>query len=79
MFASRALVTALLLPVGLALIVLGGTPFGLFVTLILALAGWEYWRLFRAGGLEPAGVLIPAGAAGHWAHAGWLSKRPVPA
>jgi phosphatidate cytidylyltransferase len=61
MLAKRVLVAALLLPVGLAFVVLGGWFFIGMVSLILVLAGWEYVQLFRAGGLRPAGVLVIGG------------------
>ncbi len=63
MFVERAVVTIILLPIGLLLIAAGGVPFALFIALIMALAAWEYEKLFRTGGYKPAGILIPAGAA----------------
>lgn len=62
MLISRVLVAVVLLPVGLALIIIGGTPYILLVVLFMGMASWEYVKLFRAGGLKPAGVLIPGGA-----------------
>lgn len=62
MLLSRLLVTIVLLPLGLLLINFGGWPYALVIAAIMGLAGWEYVRLFRAGGLQPAGVLVPAGA-----------------
>ncbi len=61
MFVSRLLVTIILLPVGLALIALGGWPYQAFITLALCLAAWEYVKLFRAGGYQPAGALVIGG------------------
>lgn len=61
MFVKRALVTLVLLPVGLALIVIGGWAYVGLVALVLALAAWEYSRLFHAGGLAPATPLLVAG------------------
>lgn len=60
MLAKRTLVAVALLPVALAIILVGGTVYAAVVALILMLAGWEYVLLFRAGGLRPAGVLILA-------------------
>lgn len=61
MLVSRLLVTVVLLPIGLLAINYGGWPYNLLVTLLLVLASWEYVLLFRAGGLQPAGLLIPLG------------------
>jgi phosphatidate cytidylyltransferase len=61
MLRQRVLVTAVLLPIGLALIYLGGIPFLLFITLFLSLAAWEYARLFQKGGYLPAKVLVVLG------------------
>lgn len=61
MLVKRALVTAVLLPVGLAVIVLGGLWYFALITLMLGLAAPEFARLFRAGGYHPAGFLITAG------------------
>jgi phosphatidate cytidylyltransferase len=58
----RLLVALVLVPIGLALIVLGGIPYFLMVALLAGLAAWEYQRLFRAGGLRPAGALLILGA-----------------
>ena len=61
MLRQRVLVTAVLLPIGLVMIYLGGIPFLLFITLLLSLAAWEYARLFQKGGFQPASVLAVAG------------------
>jgi phosphatidate cytidylyltransferase len=63
MLRSRVLVVVVLLPIGLAIIYLGGWAFAAFVALVLGLAGWEYSSLFRASGIRPAEVLVVAGAA----------------
>ena len=47
MLKERLLVILFLLPVGVLLIVFGGYPFDLFMTIILALSGWEYVQLFK--------------------------------
>lgn len=61
MLAKRLLVTIILLPVGLAIIWLGGVAYTITIALILCLAAWEYSRLFRAVGLQPASVLLISG------------------
>ena len=62
MLVSRLLVTIVLLPVGLLIIAYGGIPYALLVAIFMGLAAWEYAKLFQAGGLRPAGVLILLGA-----------------
>jgi phosphatidate cytidylyltransferase len=61
MLLKRILVAIVLLPIGVALILLGGLPYALMVALILGIAAWEYVQLFHAGGLRPSGVLVVAG------------------
>jgi len=61
MLLQRVLIAAVLLPIGLAVIYLGGVAYIALIALILSLAAWEYVRLFRAGGLQPAGVLVVGG------------------
>ncbi len=63
MLAKRILVAVVLLPIGLAVIALGGALYSGLITLIMALAAYEYIQLFRAGGLQPAGFLVVGGAA----------------
>ncbi|MDD5466523.1 MAG: phosphatidate cytidylyltransferase [Anaerolineales bacterium] len=62
MLVSRLLVAIVLLPLGLLVIAYGGWLYALVIAGIMGLAGWEYVKLFRAGGLQPAGVLVPTGA-----------------
>ena len=61
MLAKRALVVIILLPIGLALIWLGGWAYALMIALILGLAAWEFVQMFRIGGLQPAAALIIVG------------------
>lgn len=63
MLAQRLLSAIVLLPVGIGLILLGGWAYAIAVVLILAGAGWEYWRIFRQGGYSPSAVLIIGGVA----------------
>lgn len=49
---KRILVSLVLLPIGLALVALGGWVFALAIALILGLAVSEYAALFRAGGVQ---------------------------
>jgi phosphatidate cytidylyltransferase len=59
---QRVLVAAVLLPVGLLLIYLGGWAFAGFVALILGLAAWEFARIFKSGKFQPASWLVIGGA-----------------
>ncbi|MCK4976051.1 MAG: phosphatidate cytidylyltransferase [Anaerolineales bacterium] len=62
MLAKRVIVAAILLPIGLALIYYGDWAYALLVALFVGLAAWEYVRIFRTGGFQPAGILVPLGA-----------------
>lgn len=61
MLAERTLVAAILLPIGLAAIHFGGPLYVTVITLILILAAYEYVKLFRAGGFQPAGFFVIGG------------------
>jgi len=63
MLAKRVLVAVILLPIGLALIFLGGWAYTVLIALILGLAAAEFARLFRKGGYQPADFLMIATAA----------------
>jgi phosphatidate cytidylyltransferase len=62
MLIRRAIVSLTLLPLGLLVIYLGGWPLWVVIGVFTAAAGWEYVQLMKAGGLRPAGVMIPGGA-----------------
>jgi len=60
MLANRLKVVIFLVPIGVGILSIGGWPFTLFIALLLAVAGYEFWRLFRHGGYNPSvWVLIP--------------------
>ena len=61
MLVKRLLVAIILLPVGVAAIIAGGWYLTALVAVFMGLAAWEYVSLFRAGGLQPAGVLVVGG------------------
>ena len=63
MLVKRTIVALVLLPFGLAAIAMGGWFFAGVIILILSLAAWEYVQLFRAGGYQPALVLVVGGTA----------------
>ena len=55
------LVAAVLLPLALAAIYVGGYPYQALIILLLAVAAWEYDRLLRKVNLQPALLLILGG------------------
>lgn len=61
MLGKRILVVAVMLPVGLAAIILGDLWYFAAIALILGLAAPEFSRLFETGGYHPVGFLIIAG------------------
>ena len=63
MLFARLQTIAILLPLGLLVIYLGGIPYVVFIGTLLCLAAWEYVKLFRTGGLQPSGVLVVGGVA----------------
>ncbi len=61
MLIQRLLVVAVLAPVVVALIVLGGWAYTALIALALGLAAWEFWRMFRQGGYAPSAVVLIGG------------------
>lgn len=61
MLVSRLKVVILIIPIGIAIIALGGWPYTLLVTALLAIAAWEYWRLFNNGGYTPSVHILVGG------------------
>jgi phosphatidate cytidylyltransferase len=61
MLAKRLLVTIILLPIGLVAIIAGGWYLTALIAIFMCVVAWEYANLFRAGGLQPASVLVIGG------------------
>jgi len=61
MLAKRLIVAIILIPVGVALIKLGGWSFTLFIALLLGVAAWEFCTLFKRSGYAPATALVIIG------------------
>ncbi len=78
MLLKRVAVVIVLLPIGLAGILLGGWAYTLGIAAILALAGWEYVRLMNAGGFRPALVMVTGGAALLAIGRGWNGFTSAP-
>jgi phosphatidate cytidylyltransferase len=80
MLAKRILVAGVLLPVGLAAIIVGGIAYNALIAFIMSLAAWEYKQLFELAGFKPASFVIVAGtllfvvgrAINGWESAGWI-------
>lgn len=51
---KRLVVIIVILPVIILFSILGGWPFTIFIALMLGMASWELWRLFRIGGYLPS-------------------------
>lgn len=61
--AKRTATLIILVPAFAYFIAIGGWAYSIFITLILCVAGWEYWRLFRIGGHRPSLVVLIPGIA----------------
>jgi phosphatidate cytidylyltransferase len=78
MLIKRIAVAILLLPIGLAGILLGGWAYNLSIAAILALAGWEYVQLMQAGGFRPALWIVVGGTALLVVGRGWNGFTSAP-
>lgn len=63
MLRQRLIVTAVFIPIGTLLIVLGGWPLALVAAAGLSIAAWEYWRMFTNNQYAPSLTLIVIGTA----------------
>jgi phosphatidate cytidylyltransferase len=61
MLRQRTIVGLVLLPIGMTGIILGGWYYTALIAAILGIAAWEYTQLMRAGGLQPASLLVIGG------------------
>lgn len=61
MFRERTLVVALLLPIALLVIHLGGLFYSSVITLLLLIAAWEYIKLLRVMDFQPSPGIIMGG------------------
>lgn len=61
MLRNRLLVVIIGLPIFIAVIAAGGWLFTLLMTAVLAIAAWEFWRLFSLGGFAPSRVVLIGG------------------
>lgn len=58
---NRLAVAIVLILIGVSFIQLGGLAYALFISLLLVIAAWEYWRLFSTGGYFPSAVMLIGG------------------
>jgi len=80
MLNKRIATVAVIIPVSVTFVVIGGWPFFLFICAILGISTWEYWRMFKQGGFSPnpsalfAGVLLLAAARNFegFNHSDWI-------
>jgi phosphatidate cytidylyltransferase len=63
MYTQRMLTVIVLVPILVLIIMLGGWALTLTVTALMAIGGWEFWRLFKNGGHCPSLVLLAGGTA----------------
>jgi phosphatidate cytidylyltransferase len=63
MLRTRFIASLVLAAVGIPLVILGGIPYFVLIFVFLCIAAWEYARLFRAAGFQPAETLTVAGTA----------------
>lgn len=64
MLTQRLAVVILLLPIGVALIFVGGWILTIVVAALLGIAAWEYWRMFKNGGYNPSAPVLIGGVVG---------------
>lgn len=61
MLRERILVSLVLVPLGCLMIGLGGWFYAAFVTLLLGICAWEYWRMIKSGGYNTSMILFVTG------------------
>jgi len=55
---QRILTAVVLLPIGLALMYVGGPAYTVAIALLLGIAVWEYGRLFREISFQPSSIIM---------------------
>lgn len=63
MLGKRLLSAAVLIPIVIAAVYIGGWAITLLVAILVLVAAWEIWRMFKSGGFSPSLVLLVAGTA----------------
>ncbi len=61
MLLKRLRTAAVIAIIGISFVFLGGWYYVFFISVLLAVASWEYWNIYRKGGYAPnAAVIFPA-------------------
>ncbi|KAF0110531.1 MAG: phosphatidate cytidylyltransferase [Chloroflexi bacterium] len=55
---KRLIVIDIMVPTVVIFAFAGGWPFTIFVTFVLCVAGWEFWRIFTKGGYTPSLIVM---------------------
>jgi phosphatidate cytidylyltransferase len=61
MLKTRLISVIVILPFLVIMIVLGGLPFAIFAAVVLSIAAWEFWRMFKRAGYFPSLVILAGG------------------
>ncbi len=61
MLRERLIVVIVMLPVLIAVMVLGGYVYAGVIAVAMGLAAWEFWRMFQKGGYYPSAVIMIGG------------------
>jgi CDP-diglyceride synthetase len=64
MLGTRVIAALVLAAVGVPVVILGGVPYFVLISLFLCLAAWEYVQLFKAAGFQASRLLVIGGTAG---------------
>jgi phosphatidate cytidylyltransferase len=57
---QRLIMAAVIIPVLLAFVIIGGWPYNVFVCFALTLGVWEFWRMFRSANFSPSLFIMGA-------------------
>jgi len=58
MLIKRIITASIIIIIGVIFIFIGGWPFVIFISSLLAVASWEYWNIFQKGGYSPNAAII---------------------
>lgn len=62
MLAKRILSAAIFIPACLLIVIAGGWLFIFSVCIVIGLAAWEFWNMFRQGNYAPSGYILIGGS-----------------
>jgi phosphatidate cytidylyltransferase len=55
---KRLIVIDIMIPTTVLFAMLGNWPFTIFVSVVLGVAAWEFWRIFHRGGYSPSLLIL---------------------